>query len=177
METYIALLRGVNVSGKNLIKMSELVQALSEKGISNARTYIQSGNIVFESEPTDCGMLMAIISGTILEKFGLQVPVLVLKRSDLSDICDKNPFTSDRGFHADHLHLTLFNACPDPVLTGKINPEDYRPDELIILDKAVYLYCPSGYGKTKLNNGFFEKKLKVIATTRNWATVKKLVSM
>ncbi len=177
METYIALLRGVNVSGKNLIKMAELVQALSGTGLRNVRTYIQSGNIVFESESTDCGMLMALISGTVLEQFGLQVPVQVLKRSDLSDICDKNPFISDHGLPPDHLHLTLFNTCPDPVLSGKINPEDYSPDEFIILDKAVYLYCPSGYGKTKLNNGFFEKKLKVSATTRNWATVKKLVSM
>ncbi|NTW26065.1 MAG: DUF1697 domain-containing protein [Lentimicrobium sp.] len=177
METYVALLRGVNVSGKNLIKMGELVKVLSEAGLSNVRTYIQSGNIVFESETTECEKYTKIISGIILGQFGLEVPVQVLKRSELSDICDKNPFISDRGFSPDKLYLTLLNAFPDPDLTAGINPENYYPDEFQILGKAVYLYCPSGYGNTKLTNTFFEKKIKVSATTRNWATVTKLVTM
>lgn len=176
METCIALLRGINVSGKNLIKMAQLVEALGETKLSNIRTYIQSGNIVFESENEVPAILEKVISDKIRERFGFEVPVQVLTRKGLKYICDNNPFINERNLSTEKLHLTFLSALPDPVLPGKINASDYIPDEFIVSGKAIYLSCPDGYGRTKLTNTFFEKKLKVSATTRNWASVIKLCS-
>jgi uncharacterized protein (DUF1697 family) len=176
METNIALLRGINVSGKNLIKMAQLADALGDTKLSNIRTYIQSGNIVFESENEVPTILEKIITDKIHERFGFEVPVQVLSRSELNHICDNNPFITDRNLSPEKLHLTLLSALPDPVLLNKIDSSVYSPDEFIVSAKAIYLYCPVGYGRARLNNTFFEKKLKVSATTRNWATVVKLCS-
>ncbi|MBK6967466.1 MAG: DUF1697 domain-containing protein [Bacteroidales bacterium] len=177
METFIALLRGINVSGKNLIKMAELVQALSDSGVSNVRTYIQSGNVVFESGTDIPFIVEKLIQDKIRERFGLEVPVQVLKRSELVYVSNHNPFINDRALPVDKLHLTFLNAIPDPALVSKAGAGSFLPDEFIVSGNAVFVYCPDGYGRTKLTNTFFEKKLKVSATTRNWATVKKLCEM
>jgi uncharacterized protein (DUF1697 family) len=177
METFIALLRGINVSGKNLIKMAELSQALSESGVSNVRTYIQSGNVVFESGTDNPLVVEKHIQDKIRGRFGLEVPVQVVKRSELIHISNHNPFINDRALPVDKLHLTLLNAIPDPLLVSKAGAGSFLPDEFVVNGKAVYLYCPDGYGRTKLTNTFFEKKLKVSATTRNWATITKLCEM
>jgi len=177
MESYIALLRGINVSGKNMIKMADLAAALSETGLGNIRTYIQSGNILFESENRDSGMLSALIWAKIKERFGFIVPVQVLSRNELNRIRDNNPYLNLRSLPEDKLHLTLLQAVPDPALTAKIAASDFSPDEFVVSGNAIYLYCPDGYGRTRLTNNFFENKLKVSATTRNWATVGKLCTL
>lgn len=177
METYIALLRGINVSGKNLLKMAPLAEALSETGLRNIRTYIQSGNIVFESGITDSLILGTVISEKIKERFGFETPVQVLSRNELIRIRDNNPFINMQGFPADKLHLTLLQSVPKVELPDKIAAVDYSPDAFVVSDNAIYLYCPNGYGRTRLTNTFFENKLKMNATTRNWATVVKLCSM
>jgi len=177
MQTFIALLRGINVSGKNLIKMAPLAEVLTRAGLLNVRTYIQSGNIVFESdtiEDEDHGLLIA---ESIRKEFGFSVPVRVLKQSELKRIRDENPFIRFHGLPDDKLHLTLLSGIPDPALVLKIAEAVYLPDAYIILEKAIYLHCPDGYGRTKLTNTFFENKFKVTATTRNWATIVKLCSM
>ncbi|MHC1776717.1 MAG: DUF1697 domain-containing protein [Lentimicrobium sp.] len=177
METFIALLRGINVSGKNLIKMAELVEALSEAGVANVRTYIQSGNVVFESGSDNPVTAEKLLQDKIRERFGLEVPVQVIKRSELIHISNLNPFINDRGLAADRLHLTLLKAIPDPLLVGETGAGNFLPDEFVVSGRAVYLYCPDGYGRTKLTNTFFEKKLKISSTTRNWATIMKLCEM
>lgn len=177
MDTYIALLRGINVSGKNLIKMDSLASALTVAGLHNVRTYIQSGNIVFESGIADETDTALIIAENIRKKFGFIVPVRVLKQSELKHIRDDNPFIRLHGLPGDKLHLTLLSGIPDHALVQKIAETVYLPDEYIISGSAIYLNCPDGYGRTKLTNTFFENKLKVSATTRNWATIVKLCSM
>lgn len=177
MVTFIALLRGINVSGKKLIKMTELVQALSGAGISNVRTYIQSGNVVFESGTDNPLIVEKLIHDKIRERFGLEVPVQVIQRSELIHISNLNPFINDRGLAADRLHLTSLKAIPDPLLVDETGAGNFLPDEFLVSGRTVYLYCPDGCGRTKLTNTFFEKKLKVSATTRNWATITKLCEM
>ena len=177
MQTFIALLRGINVSGKNLIKMAPLAEVLTGAGLMNVRTYIQSGNIVFESEASDDADTGLIIAENIRKEFGFIVPVRVLKQSELKRIRDDNPFIRLHGLPGDKLHLTLLSGIPDHALVQKIAETEYLPDEYIISGNAIYLNCPDGYGRTKLTNTFFENKLKVTATTRNWATIVKLCSM
>ncbi|MFH1119062.1 MAG: DUF1697 domain-containing protein [Bacteroidota bacterium] len=177
MQTFIALLRGINVSGKNLIKMAPLAEALTRAGLLNIRTYIQSGNIVFESDTEDKAVPGQLIAEKIRKEFGLSVPVRVLKQTDLRRIRDDNPFIGLHGLPEDKLHLTLLAGAPDPALVQRIAEGEYLPDEYTIKGEAIYLHCPDGYGRTKLTNTFFENRLKVSATTRNWATIVKLCSM
>lgn len=176
MQTYIALLRGINVSGKNPIKMADLTEALSGKGLSNIRTYIQSGNLVFDTEEGNSEKFALLISDTISSRFGLAIPLQVFLRDELVRLRDMNPFVEE-GIPTTQLHLTLLESVPAQGLADKIRNQDYSPDRYLISGKAVYLHCPAGYGRTKLTNTFFERKLGMVATTRNWATVMKLCSI
>ena len=177
MQSYISILRGINVSGHNMIKMKALQELYESLGFSKARTYIQSGNVVFESNSADTGTLEKIISGGIRETFGFEVPVIVLEREELKSISTYNSFINGRGEEITKLHVTILSGVPVKDLAETIRHENYLPDEFYILGRTVYLFCPDGYGNTKLSNAFFEKKLKVRATTRNWKTVLELVKM
>jgi uncharacterized protein (DUF1697 family) len=177
MQTYISILRGINVSGHKLIKMKALQEMYEKLGFNNARTYIQSGNVVFDSISTDTGELARTVSAGILQTFGFEVPVIVLEKEELKSMTANNIFIPDRGEDVSKLHVTILSAGPAAGLQETISREDYLPDEFFIIGRSVYLFCPNGYGNTKLSNTFFEKKLKVQATTRNWKTILELVKM
>ncbi len=176
-EIYVAMLRGINLGGKNTIKMTELVKTFESMGFQDVKTYIQSGNVVFKAESLNRIKLEAQIHSQISEDFGLDVPVLVLESMVLEEIRNENPFVERDDIDLTKLHVTFLEIEPDKVKVAAINPEKYLPDEFMVKGKTVYLHCPVAYGTTKLNNGFFENKLKVKATTRNWNTVNKLVEM
>lgn len=177
METYIAILRGINVSGHNLIKMKSLQKMFESLGFSGVKTYIQSGNVVFFSKHAEKEKLEGIISAGIQQNFGYTVPVIVLSKEELADIQANNIYAHERGEEITKLHATILNCEPLKDLTGLINGSDYLPDEFYLSGKTVYLFCPNGYGNTKLSNSFLEKKLKVQATTRNWKTILELIKM
>ena len=173
MNKYIAILRGINVSGKNKLPMAELRQILSNKGFNNLQTYIQSGNLIFQSEHSK-EQVRATISDQILDRFGYEVPVLVLTAAELREIVNRNPFE-----HRDltKLHITFLAGLPDQQLVAALPSSPNPREEFLMVDQAIYVYCPDGYGRSKINNTFFEKKLRVIATTRNWKTCMKLCEM
>jgi uncharacterized protein (DUF1697 family) len=175
MITYIALLRGINVSGHRMIKMEELKNVLSELNFTNIRTYIQSGNIIFETEKTDSVSLEKQMGDKILSHFGFPVPVLIRTRAELENIHKNNPFLGKRSEPVDKLHVTFFPEKPDPEHLKKIEGSLFLPDEFIVSGREAYLLCPNGYGRTKLTNQFFENKLKLTATTRNWKTLETLL--
>ncbi len=177
MEKYISILRGINVSGHKLIKMKLLQEMFVSLGFSNVLTYIQSGNVVFECEPGNPERMNKIISEGIMETFGFGVPVLVIRADELRIISENNRFLNQRQEDVAKLHVTFLSEEPDGKLIDGIGKEEYLPDEFYLAGKAVYLFCPGGYGNTKLSNTFFEKKLKVEATTRNWKTILELVRM
>ena len=177
MEKYIAILRGINVSGKNIIKMKDLKSELDDLGFKNVITYIQSGNIVFEHEKTPTNRLTAVIKQTIAKKFKLDVPVMVFETEQWKKILTNNAFLGEENIDITKLHVTFLSSSPSTVFIAQINLDAYLPDQLIITNEAIYLYCPNGYGKTKLTNNFFEAKLKVTATTRNWKTANKLLEL
>jgi len=173
METYIALLRGINVSGKNLIKMDALREVCGNFGFTNVQTYIQSGNLVFLFKATDNSQLAKDIEDLILKEFMLQVTVLVLKKTELIGILENNPFLNDPSKDKSGLYITFLSEDS----ANQILSSDFAPEEYYISGRAVYLYCPLGYGNTKLNNNFFEKKLKLKASTRNLKTSIELLRM
>jgi uncharacterized protein (DUF1697 family) len=177
MKTYIALLRGINVSGKNIIKMNELIVHLSNLDYKNIRTYIQSGNIIFESDDKEIANFENEIHQLITSKFGLKVPVLVKSAEALKKVFENNPFVHNEKLDINKMHVTFLSETPDKENIVELVESKIEADEFILNNDVVYLYCGNGYGNTKLNNTFFEKKLKVSATTRNWKTVCKLRKM
>ena len=177
MNKYIALLRGINVGGKNTIRMADLTTMFADAGFSNIITYIQSGNIVFESQPETETRLSEIIGGRISSRFGLAVPVLVFSRGRLRQIYNQNPFLTADGFDHKHLCITLLSGIPELSTIAPLNGEDFYPERFHVIGDAVYLYCPHGYGKTRLTNTFWEKKTGLTATSRNLQTIQKLCTL
>lgn len=173
MSTYIALLRGINVSGQKLIKMNDLKKLLEDQGFQDVQTYIQSGNVIFSSPEKSIDMIKNIISNSIKKQFGFDVGVLVITSDNINYVMNNNPFIKKTN-EIDKLYVTFLSELPSEENIKKLNSIDYSPEEYIIKVKVVYLHVPNGYGKTKLNNNLFENKLKVEATTRNWKTINKL---
>jgi uncharacterized protein (DUF1697 family) len=142
---------------------------------NNVRTYIQSGNIKFETEKSDPAELATMIAGKISEHFRFDVPVVTRTLADLEKISNNNPFLGKRNEPIDKLHVTFLPEEPDPFHWNKIGKDSFLPDEFVVSGREVYLFCPNGYGRTKLTNQFFESKLKLTATTRNWKTIETLL--
>jgi uncharacterized protein (DUF1697 family) len=122
-------------------------------------------------------VLSEIISNRISSRFGLTVPVLVRSRDRIKHIADHLPFKASDGFDQKHLYITLLAGMLDNATLNQLNTEDYHPDRFHISEDAIYLYCPDGYGKTRLNNTFWEKKTGLTATTRNLQTIQKLCTL
>ena len=177
METYIAILRGINVSGQKKIKMADLKVHLEELNFKNVRTYIQSGNVIFEHEATNPEGLENEIEKKISEKYGFQLPTIIKIPSELEYVLNNNPFLNDPNKAANRLYVTFLSAIPSSINIGKLKNTDHSPEEYILDGKNIYFFSPNGYGKAKMNNNFFENKLKVTATTRNWKTVNKLLEI
>ncbi|MCF2443150.1 DUF1697 domain-containing protein [Dyadobacter sp. CY345] len=178
MKTYVAILRGINVSGQKLIKMAELKMMFESLNFGEVKTYIQSGNIAFMPKPGNDKDLQFQIHEAILKTFHFDVPVIVLDETETKDIQENNPFLTNRNEDESKLHVTFLSEKPQSDLFEKLTETaQFLPDEWILAGRAIYIFCPEGYGKTKLNNNFFEKKLKVTATTRNWKTINELVAM
>jgi uncharacterized protein (DUF1697 family) len=179
MTTYIALLRGINVSGHHKIKMAELKQLFLDLGYHDVSTYIQSGNVIFKSYIKEPILIEDTIISAISKHFGHAIKVLILTKNELTTIFNSNPFLAkDATIDISKLHVTILNKKPD---LAEIQPIEIlvanSNDEFQLVENTIYLHCPNGYGNTKLNNNLFEKKLIATATTRNWKTISKLVEL
>ncbi|SDL09447.1 Uncharacterized conserved protein, DUF1697 family [Catalinimonas alkaloidigena] len=177
MNTYIAILRGINVSGSHKLKMADLQQALQEAGYRQVQTYIQSGNVVLSHDTAEPSALAQEIRALMARKFGYEVPVLVLSSADLQKVLSENPFLRERHEDPAPLHVTFLSEAPSAAALTRLEGVTSGPDEYRLHGNVIYLFCPNGYGRTKLTNNFFEQKLRVTATTRNWKTCLKLAEM
>lgn len=177
MQIYIALLRGINVGGQKKIKMVDLRAYLQELNFQAIQTYVQSGNILFQYENSSIEELEKSIHDKILEKYGFEVPVMIIQPQVLQQVIEQNPFTEADGRDLKRLYVTFLSDAPTLDRIEKLKEVDYSPEEYLIQNKHIYLYSPNNYGKAKISNNFFEKKLKVAATTRNWRTVNKLLEL
>jgi uncharacterized protein (DUF1697 family) len=177
MEAYISILRGINVSGHRIIKMNDLKALCAELGFQQVQTYIQSGNIIFLHRKIGPQKLSVQLEQAIAQKFGFEVPVITLTGKELNEVIQANPFTQDPSKDLRFLHVTFLSGKVDPSAFDLLAAADYQPDCLALRSRSIYLYCPGGYGTSKLTNGFFERKLKVTATTRNWKTTQELLRL
>ena len=177
METFICMLRGINVSGHKIIKMESLRNTFRNLEFQNINTYIQSGNIVFNSNETNQVELEHLIAKAIHKDFTYEVPVMVKSASQLQNVVKNNPFGNKFLEDLSKMAVTFLSKPPQEDLISKIREIDHGSGEYEIMGTEVYLYCPEGLGNTKLSTNFFENKLKVSGTARNWRTINKLIEM
>jgi len=176
MTVFVALLRAVNVSGQKKVPMAELRRTLGGLGLTGVETYLQSGNVVFDARGDDPTEQAAAIHGLIEREFGHDVHVLVLTAAELVQIAAANPLLVG-GADEKYLHVTfLFAPADADGCAGRELPAR-EGERVACAGSVIYLYLPHGYGRTKLNNSFFERALKTPATTRNWRTVLALAEM
>jgi uncharacterized protein (DUF1697 family) len=175
---YITLLRGINVSGHKTILMDDLKSLFEKMDFSGVKTYIQSGNVIFNTgETTTDAELAQRIQQAITAKYNFYVPVVIRSRSEMEEILANNPFLKEKDINPDWLHVTFLSGSPRQSDREAVSKYDFSPDRFYLVRNEAYLYCPQGYGNTKISNLFFENRLKVSATTRNWKTVLKLVDL
>ncbi len=177
MKTYISILRGINVSGHKLIKMDALRKSFESMQFSNVKTYLQSGNIIFSYDDIEEKKLEEQISKEIEKEFGFDVPVIVLSIEKIEEIIKNNPFLKDKSKEESFMHVTFLSSKSETNNFNAIEEKKQDNENIVFSEYAVYLYCPNGYGNTKLNNNFIETKLKVRATTRNWKTTLELLKI
>lgn len=177
MATYISMLRGINVSGKNMIRMADLTSLYQSLGFENVTTYLQSGNVVFDSDAPDTAELSARIVAEINRKMGYSIAVLVCTVDYVGELINANPFVSENEDDPTKLLITFLKQPPSEERMNALKVPDGETAQLVWGKQAIFLYCPDGYGQTKLSNTFFERKLAVSATTRNWNTVRALYKM
>jgi len=183
MTTFVALLRSINVGGRNRVLMGDLASLVESLGFDDVETYVQSGNVVFTGSGAPRSAARAI-EGAIADQLGLEVPVMVRSRKQLSRLLEVNPFLRS-GADPKFLHVTLLAGPPAPdrrqlvarseAASGVDHP--FGDDRFELVGSDVFVHCPGGYGTTKLNNAFFERRTGVVATTRNWRTVTTLARM
>lgn len=171
MQRYATILRGINVSGKKKIKMADLSALYKSLGFADVSTYIQSGNVVFAANADKADKIVADIERAIRNKYGFEVPVILRTRAEMRDTIKANPFLKENNIDIGKLHVTFLQHAPEKTVAQAFKPGPTGRDRYAIRSAEVYLYCPDGYGKTRLSNSFLEKQLGVRATTRNWKTV------
>jgi len=171
------MLRGINVGGQKIVKMESLRMSFEALGFRRVRTYVQSGNVIFEATKTSSDIWSKIIEGKILNDFGFSVSLFFRSSDEMKKIASDNPFLKERGIDRSRLHVSFLSALPAEAGLRKLDALDALPDRFSVKGREVYLHCPNGYGRTKLSNNALEKLLLVEATTRNWKTVIALVGM
>lgn len=174
MNTYIALLKGINVGGHKKVPMAELRQLLTKSGFKEVKTYIQSGNVVFQSSEEHIQTLEDIIQRAILSNFGFEVSVLVRTRAQLQRIFDDSPFSKDIKKAS---YFTMLSNTPSKDLVALASEKVYEGEEYYIINDCIYFYCEAGYGRAKFNMNFFERQLQTTGTSRNFNTMVKLLSL
>ncbi|MDX2053360.1 MAG: DUF1697 domain-containing protein [Polyangiaceae bacterium] len=172
-EPHLALLRGINVGGKNTLPMEALREVFAQTGCTKVSTYIQSGNVVFMAPTARLKNLSAELSSKIRSKFGFEVPIILRSASELHAACRQNPFLK-AGMPEAALHLMCLKDAPTSTAVAQLDVNRSPGDAFVVKGRDIYLHCPSGLARTKLTNAYFDKALKTTSTVRNWRTVLKL---
>jgi uncharacterized protein (DUF1697 family) len=175
MATHIALLRGVNVGG-NMLKMERVREIFDGLGFNDASTYVQSGNVLFSSKGSAAD-LAARIEKVLTEVARLPVSVIIRTPAQLQRIIAANPFATEAGVAPKALHVTFLAGAAPKAGLAALTKLQSGEDRWHAAGTEIYLCCPNGYGRTKLNNTALERALGVRATTRNWNTVTTLHAM
>jgi uncharacterized protein (DUF1697 family) len=169
---HVVLLRAVNVGGRNKVPMARFREVLTDAGFTDVVTHLQSGNVVLGSRkgPASVGRDVA---AAITSEFGLTIGVTVRSQPELQAVVAGDPFSEVRTDDSRH-GIAFLDAAPDPERLAELDPEGYLPDRFVAAGREIHLWCPNGFQQTDLTNAFVERRLGVVATTRNWRTVLRL---
>lgn len=174
---HLALLRGINVSGHNMIKMDALKKILENIGFQNVETYIQSGNVFLETDDESPQSVGFTIKQEIVKQLGFDVPTIVINKSDLEKCLTNNPFFKEKDVDTKKLYVAFISKELNNNALNDLKISQFKPDEAFIDGNRIYMKLETGAAKTKLTQKYIEKKLNVTATSRNWNTVNKLIEM
>ena len=177
MTTHLALLRGINVSGHNMIKMDALKTMLENIGFQNVRTYIQSGNVFVDTEEESASKVGFMIKQEIFKVFGHDVPAVVISKEDLELCFKNNPFLKEKDVDAKRLYVAFVSISLKKENINDLKVSQFKPDEASIDGNRIFIKYAVGAGKTRFDQKYIEKKLNVTATIRNWNTVTNLLNM
>jgi len=172
MQTYISFLRGVNMTGHNSIKMTDLSTLFKDLGFNDAMTYIQSGNVIFTGASfLNISEIATTIEKKILKRFNFNVPAMIRTVQDIKNLTPLNPFLQQENFDTSKMAVMFLHEKATDAQIQKVINIDYPPDKFKIIGSEIFIYCPNGFGRTKLYTNFFEKKMGVTGTARNWKTI------
>lgn len=177
MTTYLALLRGINVSGHNMIKMDVLKTTLENIGFQNVVTYIQSGNVFVDTDEENPAAVGFKIKQEIFKSLGHEVPVVVISKRDLEQCLKNNPFLKEKEADTKKLYVAFTSQTLKSDSINDLKMSQVKPDEASIDESRVYIKYAVGAGKTRFDQKYIEKKLNVTATIRNWNTINNLLNM
>jgi uncharacterized protein (DUF1697 family) len=170
------MLRGINVGGNNMIKMETLRELVTGLGHVEVATYIQSGNVIFKSPVTRPSTVATDIEGQITKTLGMAITVILRTHEELAGVVRDGPFLK-AGTDPATLYVIFLNDAPDPARLARLDPPQVSPDEFRVIGKEIHARYQSGYGRSKMTNTFFEGRLGVRGTARNWKTVTKLLEL
>lgn len=175
MNTYIAFLRGINVGGNNILPMKELATVLQDLGLKNVKTYLASGNVVFQSETADLAGLAGDIKAAIGRSHGFTPQILIRSIQDLRQAISANPFPEGES-EPKTLHLYFLESVPPNPDLARLESVKSASERYKLVDTVFYLHAPDGIGRSKIATGV-EKALGVAATARNWRSVSNVMAM
>jgi uncharacterized protein (DUF1697 family) len=174
--TYVALLRGINVGGNNKLPMNDLVGMFERAGCTAVRHYIQSGNVVFEAKSALASRIRDVIRADVEERLGLRVPLVLRTGREIAEVAKKHPLFKP-GVAPESLHVMFLADLPGKKEGSRLDPARSPPDSFALVGREIYLCCPSGMGRSKLTNAYFDGMLGTTSTARNWRTVLTLAEM
>ncbi|MCB9853419.1 MAG: DUF1697 domain-containing protein [Phycisphaerales bacterium] len=175
-QKHIALLRGINVGGKNKLPMAELRAIFESLGCTQVGTYIQSGNVVFEANAALAKQVAGKVSEQIQKRHSLSVPVVVRSAAELLKAVAAHPLAK-KGMPDTSLFVMFLADKPKAADVKGLDPDRSPGDSYVVAGREIFVHCGNGAAKTKLTNVYFDRSLKTISTTRNWRTCQKLGEM
>jgi uncharacterized protein (DUF1697 family) len=170
---YVALMRGINVGGKNMLPMKELAAMFAAAGGSDVSTYIQSGNVLFSADDAVAAKLPDAVRKKIAARFGFEIPIVVRSQREWAKVASAHPFAGD-GVDLSILAVMFLADKPTARSIAALDAQRSPPDVFLVRGREIFVRCPTGFAKTKLTNAWFDGKLATVSTARNWRTVQKL---
>ena len=166
------------MAGHNSIKMTDLSSLFLKMGFADAKTYIQSGNVIFSGNDYSATAEIGLkIEKAILKRFNFDVPVMIRTAEEIKNLFSVNPFLNEPNFEPSKMAVLFLHDKATESQIQKVIDIDYPPDKFKIVGSEIFTYCPNGFGKTKLYTNFFEKKMGVTGTARNWKTITTILDL
>lgn len=175
-DTYVALLRGINVGGRNRLPMDELARSFEHAGCASVKTYIQSGNVVFVAAPSIALKVRESVAAAVSARVGTDIPIVLRSAADLARVVGENPFLGESQ-DPRALHVGFLADKPSQERVSDLDPDRSPPDEFAVRGKEIYLRLPNGMSGTRFTASYVERVLATPATFRNWRTVENLLNM